>query len=1029
MKSILLALLVLPTHLLTAQTPSVKVSKYPMSYSKILDQYKLIDYGDAEVWGYQLDGNERRTRQYVGNGGFYGKYTSTSDVIMALEAKYKDSYRSKGQVVITDIKADNKKYGGFKVSTNGKTPDTGMAFTSNGEYIIAVSLDGNQLVYTKYDVKAKKVTVKGQKITINDLPSSIVAVAASGINNYICISTKEGDYIIIDTDSNTGKKWATGTDRSLDKYKYIYPSTSSDHFLLLGKDQIFLVEAKTGKVVYSQSIESKSQTTSSFFVSNEPSSKVVKKIEKLSLTKAGIGVVSTANSLIVFDTDRNFFTLTNQETVDVLEYVKFTGLDSPLEAQPDLIPIISDVLNPKKVALLFEQTSLLCQKYNNRNFAFQVFESAEPFSNETIQILSQSKAQYVIEYMGKYVTQWVNNTPKTVLAEAGKEVNIERNDFIESYATLVRNLSGDEYAMYLADPSEIENAKEKLKSLTADLYYMTVDELIEKGNNSLGMAAMMGSNAALLAIKFYEVAAEKEPNEAVHQLFIANAYANAEVYDKSLEHYNKALAMKPDYPLALFGITKTSFVPVQQGKKTMNETLAKSIIENANRYLAVAPEHYQSETKTVKTFKGFSQLYLDDQGLYAAYNLATGISDIEKRSNAVAQILPKIEATGNTYFAASAAFSLGFDFSDIAESKDNNALIYMKADVMFDKAVKGGVYDAKLYYEWAGINLYQINQVDEGFRIVAEAKKIYPTNENFDKLTVNAAFNKGRELYMSKSYSKAIPHFENYIANSSDVIPKAYDYLGVACYKSKSYAKAAKNLQLLKENESSNTLKAYYPNFDAVLAYAKNPRGTAPVLKDNGAKIEQMEDRFADASDKGESELKTMEEVASYFDQINYDYGQAVTHSTIGVYYHRQGNTRVARGHYGECITAGARSSSCYNNLALIFISEKSMESAKTMLEGGLEKFPDARDLPLTFAKYYKELAYTDYENEYFSSAISNFKQCISYNNKDAMAHLYLGYSYYGKGNTSDAKYWMKKAVNIDSNLLNEYPSLRDFLY
>jgi len=547
-----------------------------------------------------------------------------------------------------------------------------------------------------------------------------------------------------------------------------------------------------------------------------------------------------------------------------------------------------------------------------------VFESAEPFSDELVTALSQSDKKYVVEYVGKYVAQWINKTPKMELAETGKASNINRKKFMDSYANYAKNLSQDEFGSYLADATEIQNALEKLQPLTVDLYYMSVDELFKKGNEALQAGAKLSPKAALLGIRFYEVAAEKEPTEPIYQVSIGSAYMYAGQYANAIESYNKALAIRPDYPLALFGIMKASFVPITKGETTFNNNVAK--------------------------------FYLDDKELYTQYNQATGQSNILMRTGAVELLMPKIAATGNTYLVADMANVSGFDYIKIGESNNNEVGHYKQADKLLRKSVKGGVYDPETYYEWARINISFLKNKEEGKRIVAEAQKKYPADKNFGVLVANDYYNVGREFFLSKSYAKAIPNFEKYLANANKIVPKAYDYLGVSYYYTKNYPKAAKNLELLKSKDDPNTLQAFYPNFEAVLAYAKKPNGIAPKLIDNADKIDEIEEQYVQGKrliKKGQRSegLKLMEDAAAYYDQINYDYGQSIAHSGLGVVYHNGVDNDKAVAHYKTCIENKARSSSCYNNLAIIYIKNDQINAAKSLVKEGLEFFPDAVDL------------------------------------------------------------------------------------
>jgi len=944
MKPILIILLFFISTISFSQDLTLEISTYPSDIDRIMQQFQNIKRG-KEI-KFTINGDKFRTTQRLGSEATLAIYPNeSSDYSLWLEAIYKSRDREKGNIEILQL--DDKKHGEFKVKTSGSDRNTGFGFSANGKYLTALGINKGTLLAYQYNIATGELEMDAMPIAMDKTPKSINAVASAGNGNYIYATDWDYGITIIDLKSKMGK-YIENIPNGYN-YEYIFASLTTNHFLIADDETKMLIDGENGNVILSENKKFGRMPPQSFFVSADGNQQYMINDEKL--TGQGIGMVSTLTSLIVFDQDFNYFTLSDDdEKVTVLNHIKIDGSTERFEPQPDPIPIISDNLSTEGIKSFFEKTADICEKYGNRTMAYQIFESAEPFSDELVTALSQTSEQYVVEYVGKYVAQWINNTPKMELAEAGKSTNVNRKKFMDNYASYSKNLSQEEYGSYLADETEIQNAFEKIQPLTVDLYYMSVEELFKKGNESLQLGAKLSPKAALLGIKFYEVAAEKEPTEPIYQVSIGSAYMYAGQYENAIESYNKALAIRPDYPLALFGIMKASFEPITKGKTKFNNNVAKSIQSNADRFLEVAPDNYLSEMKYAKRAKAFAKLYLDDPGLYNSYNQATGVSNLLMRTGAVELLMPKIAATGNTYLVADMANVSGFDYIKIAKSNNNEIGYYKKADELLRKSVKGGVYDPETYYEWARINISFLNNKEEGKKIVAEAQKKYPADKNFGILVANDYYDTGRKYFLSETYTKAIPQFEKYLANAGKIVPKAYDYLGVSYYYTKNYSKAAKNFELLKSKDNPNTLQAFYPNFDAVLSYAKKPSGVAPKLIDNGDKIMAIEDQYVEGTSlikKGQRSegIRLMEEASAYYDQINYDYGQSITHSGLGVEYHQSKEYDKAKTHYKQCIDAGAQSSTCYNNLAALYIGDNQISEAKAVLKQGLNKFPDAKDL------------------------------------------------------------------------------------
>ena len=452
MKRILLILLLFMTSFSFSQELTLKLSKYPLPLANVMQDFKGVSSKELEV---TVDNNKYVTKQKGGSFGYLSKFSngSTSKSLW-LHGIYKSGDRDKGVIVMQE--RGEKKYGSFKVKTSGSSRNTGLAFSTNGKYLVALGMEDDVLFAYQYNIATKKLEIKDLPIDMNKMPKNIYAVGSAGNGNYIYATDYDNGIIIIDLKSKKGKyNEATSKGRY---YKYLFPSQISNHFLIANEDFYILCDGKTGQAVYSEDRTLGAFLPESFFVSAE--GKVQHKINDKNFKNKGVGLVSTENSLVVFDQDFNFFTLANKDSkVDIFDYLNIKGNSDKLEPQPDLIPIIPDDLTTAGIKAFFGKTADICKKDNNRKLAYQVFESAEPFSDKLVSVLSQSSEEYVVEYVGKYVVQWINNTPKMELAEAGKSTNVNRKKFMDNYS---KNLSQEEYGSYLADVTEIQNALEKL---------------------------------------------------------------------------------------------------------------------------------------------------------------------------------------------------------------------------------------------------------------------------------------------------------------------------------------------------------------------------------------------------------------------------------------------------------------------------------------------------------------------------------------------------------------------------------------
>ncbi|MCK9450423.1 MAG: tetratricopeptide repeat protein [Bacteroidales bacterium] len=1011
------------------QSLKVEIGEFPSDMQSILDQYTIREnyekYSLLTDVISEIQGNPKvKVIQHTGYNSELNTYDSDGKIQKNLEAKTD----SKGVLRITDL-IKNSEIKKIKIKGTDHFAFRNVNFSLNGEFLVAIGYDTKKFIVNAYLYNVQTGSVIEKSFKIEKDINSFAFVSSSGDGKYAFVKTKS-KYGYIQLNFQTGGFDLFQLDELKGNRIFMYAYPDSKYLLVSDSDtkEKILYDVVNKKQLFKYSV---SEGDLSFFTPSNGDSQF--NISGKTFQEPGVGVIRQGSSFVVFNQNADYFTVSESSEQDIKINVKFNDQTDGVESQPNLIPIISDELKDNQLVSFCKNLAKIGGGYANRQQQYTILESAEPYSTEFFREFSKLDgyaAPVPLEYFGKPIVQWVNSTSLIELTTASRDDNKALLKFIEFYKVVATDLRAGPFSAYAADESEVNSAINKVQTASADLYYMTVDELIENGNKAFTAGATLGPTASLLSIKYYEVAAEKEPNDPLYQQLIGNAYTSANQFDKAIASYNKALALKPDYSLALFGILTASFIPTQTGQNSLNDNLAKSIIENANRFLAAAPADFNPAIMAhAKRFKGVCQLYIADKDLYARYNQANGFENTEDRVNAISGLVIPIENTGNKYLAADMANTLGFDLTSIAKSKNNEFNSYLKADAMFAKAVQGGVNDPKTYYQWASINLNQLKKNEEALRIIEEGRKLYPNDKDLEGLGSELYFHKGKDLYLAKSYTKAAHYFESYINAASDPIVSVNGYLGLCYFHEKKYHKAVEYLEKLKDKENANTIHAFYPNFNDLLAFAKNPAGTAPIAKDKGGEIEAMFAKYENGVDmQGAEGLKLMEEAANYFDQIDFDLGQAITHSGIGVAYHRAGNTSVAKGHYEKSIENGAQSSSSYNNLALIYLNENSLSNAKSVLDNGWSKFPNATDLKKTFADYFLQLGIIEYQNKSYGAAIPHFNKSISYFDSYADTYLYLGFSYYANGETSNAKTSLRNAVKLNPQLRNDYPFIDQLL-
>ncbi|MFY0627768.1 MAG: tetratricopeptide repeat protein [Reichenbachiella sp.] len=905
-----------------------------------------------------------------GEDGYFLKHTKIPDRIYAGGWKYyiSDTQESfnlakNPKKMVIDLTKMNYKKGEYQAVANFSRHDfpTSFCFSRDAKYAVAVSASGRDLYLNSMDLSSRKQVWKNVKIAMDGSVAPL-SVAASTDAAQIAIWSSDGLWIV-DTSSKTSKKVCSK--ENLDKMAHDAPrmlwSQNSSHLVITrklkkettgGAPLLAVYDYDKQEVLYSiydyvptadeepYALNKDIYDTYSICVDSEGN--VKEKLEAQgSVDSQSIGVLISPFSCAIYDMDgNNYSVLSNTANRSISDMLLIN--EKPLEQNLDPIPIVADRLSMKGQTALILRLSALSNEMNNVSMVQKAVETLGPFSAELISKLlltssDDDDAQLVNILLATELTKNTLETDISELVTRGMEVNKRDHRFIQKYAS-----------PGVLSESDIDQAIKKIAPLTFDFYYRSADENLREGNKVV-------NSVPRTAALYYEAALTKEPNNQYALLGLAKAYSNMKIFDKSIEAYNKCLALDPDMPSALYGIIQLNFQAVQQNSELLDETRVQLMDESVDRFLAVAGEESEKKKAYARGAKDMLRIQLYDADLFVEYYEIDVTADKEKNIEPIAAILPKLEAKNYHQLAVNLYNQGGLDIVDLLDEEKVDTSYAKQAAQYLEKAIAGGFVTPRAYYEWARMYMDYMDDSEKGLSIIVKAKKVYPSDGQFKKLEGSVYYVNGQRAYENGDLRKAISDLEKYesIVKRNNMNFKAIYTLSYACYESKQYSKAVKYLEYIKANRDNNHLYAYHPNFEEVLAYSQNPSGTAPELIHNADKIISLEDRYDEGSallDEGKIDeaISVMKEVSDEFLSINYHYGIAITHSGLGVAYCQKQEFKTAIPYLEKCIEVGAQSSSCYNNLALAKHYDHQF-GVFDVLNAGKKKFPNAEDLKKTY--------------------------------------------------------------------------------
>ncbi len=1035
---LLLVLLGLESY---GQSGTIKFSRYPASFKEsimisVFHEGKVdYAYGNGKSFGignyYQDEGIRGRF--------YHSEFYKDLDGYVELNSKIKDKDATSGVIEIyskSSYEANPKLAAKFKIKTEKERPLLFTSFSSDGKYFLCLTRIGSDWFYYSFDVEKKKAVYKEVKL------DELKPYSGMGFWDKIAINTTDNGKTLLVSgpydDNGFGLINMDVETRDFEFNSYgvgINPSALSIVHLpgtfkvfVRGQGyQDFIVDLANRKT---EVVERDLPLLSCFVQSKDELAQktTVRYDDQYYLSDAGISYVMTKDAAIVFDQDGNYFTIKKPCAPDITDYLRLDG--QVLEEQPDLIPIITDVLEPASIVNLLKSFSDQCYS-ENQDLVFNIFESAEPYTEDMLDtlVLVHHSDPNIRDY---FVPQYAD------------KVNYLGPVEVEAFEDEKKSRLTDAFNFYLASHKEtddphrptVEAALAVMKEAALGLNTMTAEQLTAKAFKVLEQDREAKTTKEMNSLKYFEMAAQKAPLNPEYQLNICLPYQAAYKFDQAIPHVNKALALQPDYGLAHYLLVTMVWEPVRLRMKKLNPQSAQSIINSSAEALSYTADTAYFEKFYVMRAKAVAELCAKNNDLYqeyesmAQYKISGG--DYAKM---VENFIPKLDEVGNATLAGFLARDNAYFYKEVAEKSNNDVTTFLFADVMFDKAVKRGIVEPSLYYHWAEINIKYLKKNSEGFRIAKEAWAKFPNTEHmFDPLLGDFFFEKGKQSYEQGDMTAASDYMGRYIKFSEAPVANGYKYLGFSLYRLEQYAEAADPLKnCLEKTEKKNKLRAYYPNFDAMLAYCQNPVGVAPVFVDNTEKIEQMLKQYDAAlkiSNAGNhiGAVFKIEEVASYFDQINYQYGSAMAHNGAGVEYHYLKELDKARKHYQQSIDAGTSSPSSYENLSMIYLKDEDLNNAYPIVTSGIKKFPNSTKMKKAYAEYYLQLGFNEYEKEAYYAAINNFKRCFSYNREEALAPLFLGFSNYALGDQRSAKSYLRQAIGLDSSLRHQYPAIDQIL-
>lgn len=656
----------------------------------------------------------------------------------------------------------------------------------------------------------------------------------------------------------------------------------------------------------------------------------------------------------------------------------------------------------------------LDKQFSARNiteFEILINKSLElnPEELDKIVLLKPSPGYLTKTIAGKYV-QWILSTGETELAKSGAEKNKIRADFVSSLSSL--NEEDKKYAF---------NALSVLIKLSSNYHYMSVNDLMQLGDKA------MKQKQYETAAEIYAHLTQKDQNNPEWHFKLGDANKALGKQDLALVSFNQSIKQNKLYPAAWYGKFKLALEPYVKGAK-VNEAMAKEIIGITDTLIEAVKKYPTIENKNLLTdallMRGYFQLFLQNPELYNELVAAQNTKGAD-RLDKFEQVQSKIKETGISELHTGLYYVIAEEYLKKGIST-KDSLFTAKSDELLATAIKQGLNLPNMYLLRYKINWEHLRRTENSMKVLNEGLALHPNDSSLLVSKIQLLFAQGRTAYLKGDYASTLLHISQVINLDKNPMPVNYQMMAYAYIKNGNLKDGKKYLEITaQKHDKPEILKAFFPNFDEIVAYVQHPVGEVP----------EMKDRFDDIL----KHVNGFNGGLKLFDQKNYTAAKT-EFSTCSTFFLEIGHTefafkslkeygralymikeyKLAQEQYLKAMSIDSTNASLYKLLSIAYQEQKDLKSSEKILKKGLERFPDHPEIAEGWSFHWAENGHLAFDSNEFAVSAACFEKAIEWNPQTGRYYFALALAYKNMGKSA------KEVSNLFSKAMQLDPSLKD---
>lgn len=524
----------------------------------------------------------------------------------------------------------------------------------------------------------------------------------------------------------------------------------------------------------------------------------------------------------------------------------------------------------------------------------------------------------------------------------------------------------------------------------------------EKGTMALEYDKVTGSNHA----EHYFTQAFNAEQNALNAAMLGKAYLEYDNYNTAREWFNKSQTALANYPLPVWGNCMALTSEFINDKKARSDASAQEIIAISNKFLNMdLMGEFHNEVEQVNECKMIAKVYLTNKmalDMFLNYNRQNGYN----KAKSLDKIYTFLEKSADKELKYLMGQRICYELYPlttklIQDGEDPNSKPYHNMVIDYlNKAVDFGLANDMDYWQLV-LHYEDLNDSQNAYIVLNKGLKKYPKSDRLFTIKGKYETKKIEELVLNGDYDQAFAETTKLLNAGKDkeFTNDAYFYFALAYYATKEYSNAVIYGTIFSFNDNNILLMDYFPNFNELLNFAKNPTGEAPKIINRTNELKPYFNKFNAYIQEANSKKRGKYDIAKDMNKLIEELKTVGAKSLIAMIHNGLGDVMYGYTSYEdaiECLIPGYITP--YLNYFRVTFDKTDDYGKEQVIKIAKENFPNNNEINDEIYIYYYNTGVTFLNkktNDDYKEGIEFLEKALTIK-ETAEAYLSLGLCHYG---------------------------------